>query len=1124
MRFIKQLIFFISILGTLLSPSACVRENPSQKQNRDTLSVAIKEPPLFKLLPIQETHVDFVNELTEGPNTNILVYEYFYNGGGVAAGDLNGDDLVDIYFTSNMSKNKLYLNQGNIQFRDITETSGTEGGDGPWKTGVTFADVNGDHKLDIYVSYSGMLPDEKRENQLFINEGNDDKGIPHFTEQAKTYGLASSAYSNQAYFFDYDRDGDLDMLLLNHNPHSLPVLNEVSTAAILKKEDTSIGVRLFKQSNNHFEDVTKIAGISSSELTYGLGIGISDLNGDGWPDFYISNDYAVPDYLYINNHNGTFTDKLQECIRHNSQFSMGNDIADINNDGYPDIVTLDMLPEDNRRQKLLLAPDNYAKFDLNVRSGFYYQYMRNMLQLNNGNETFSEIGQLACISNTDWSWSALLADYNNDGRKDLFVTNGYVRDYTNLDFIKYMDNYVKSKGRLLREDVLDIINQMPSSNVVNYIYSNDGDLSFTNKTSAWGMNRPSNSNGAAYADLDNDGDLDIIVNNINQPAFIYRNESNTKPDNHYLQIKLEGEGKNTQGIGAKVMISCGGKKQYAEQAVSRGYLSAVSPVLHFGIGNEKLVDSLLITWPNGTQELLLDVNTDQVLTLQERNAKQGNKSLFVSAPKNKTVFIETPSPIKYEVKASSINDFKRQPLLTKQFSFSGPCLTKGDVNNDGLEDIYVGGASGQPGILYLQQHGNKFIEQNIVAFKTDNTYEDVNAVFFDSNGDGYQDLYVASGGYHNFEKNDQSLQDRLYINDGKGNFSRSKESLPSMLVSTGCIAVSDINNDSHLDLFVGGRVVPGRYPEIPTSYLLINDGRGNFKNEIASYAPDLQNMGMLTDAIWLDINNDQKEDLVVVGEWLPVSVFINLNNKLQNKTTQYFDKEYRGWWNAIEVGDINKDDKPDLIVGNVGLNTQLNVSDNAPAELFYKDFDNNGSVDPLLTTYVKGKSFPYITRDELLEQVGNLRSRFNTYKSYADITLQDIFTKEQLGQAGHWHANHMETTVFKSDGNGKFKISPLPIQAQYAPVYTINIIDFDKDGNNDLLLCGNESHFKLRLGKSDANYGTLLKGDGEGNFKYINQTESGLRLQGDVRSVIRINESFLFGITKEPIASYKIVK
>ena len=1072
---------------------------------------------LFTLLGPDVTNIGFQNTLTEGLNTNILMYEYFYNGGGVAAGDFNGDGLVDLYFTSNMADNKLYLNKGNMQFEDITDISGAGGRPGPWKTGVNTVDINADGKLDIYVCYSGAMPAEKRANQLFINIGNNSSGIPQFEEKAAAYGLASTAFSNQSYFFDYDKDGDLDMLLLNHNPKNLPLLNEESTARLFKEDSPDKGLRLYKQTNGKFEDVTVASGINGSELSYGLGLGISDFNEDGWPDFYVSNDYLVPDYLYINNKNGTFTNELKKCINHTSQFSMGNDVADINNDGLPEIFTLDMLPEDNHRQKLLLTPDNYDKFNLNVRSGFYYQYMRNMLQMNNGNGTFSETGQASGISNTDWSWAALFADYDNDGWKDLYVTNGYFRDYTNLDFINYMNEYVKDKGRLQREDVMEIIKEMPSSNVVNYIFKNKQGNSFQKNNEDWGITQQSNSNGAIYADLDNDGDLDLVVNNINQPAFIYRNESGQVNKNHFLQLQLAGEKGNTQGLGARVKIFYNGQMQTLEQNPARGYLSNVSFTLHFGLGNAEKVDSMMITWCSGKVQKLYNIKAGQTLRLAEKDAV--DKDLPAS-PGTKW-FSEIPSNIKTDRTDTSINDFNRQLLLISQFSYNGPCMVKYDLNKDGLEDLLIGGSPGQPTREFIQQKNGALTEKKIPAFEKDKNYDDAAIAVFDANGDGHADVYIASGGYHNFTATDSLLQDRLYLNDGKNNFIKSN-GLPSVNGSKSCVKIQDINGDGFADIFVGGRVIPGRYPETPKSYILVNDGKGNFTDQTEKICPELLKLGMVADAAWVDLDMDKKNELVLVGEWMPVTVFSLQNGKLINSTNIFFDRPYAGWWNTLTVGDFNGDNKPDLVIGNMGLNTQFKASEKEPLEMYYSDFDNNGSVDPIFSFYIQHIRYPYVTRDELVTQLPYRRKQFSTFKSYADITMDDLFQNGELKQANRLRADQMSTTCFISNTTGKFKMTVLPKEVQYSPVYTINQLDFNGDGKTDLLLCGNNSHTKIRLGKFDANYGILLSGDGQGNFKYIKQNESGFNIWGDVRSCIQLNQKIYFGLNNNSVIVYTL--
>ncbi|MBD2753837.1 VCBS repeat-containing protein [Spirosoma sp. BT704] len=1096
----------------------------------------VSGPPLFTSLTSDQTGITFANYLNEGLNTNVLMYEYFYNGGGVAVGDLNSDGLEDVYFSGNMVPNQLYLNKGNMKFTNVTAAAGVAGREGPWRTGVSMADVNGDGRLDLFVAYSGSLPPQKRIPQLFINEGPDAQGIPHFSDQTVQWGLDKPGQTTQGTFFDYDRDGDLDLFLLNHNPRLLPVLDPGPTAALLKQSNPEIGVRLLRNTGNHFEDVTERAGLSSSVLSYGLGLGVSDLNGDGWPDFYISNDYTIPDYLYLNNQDGTFTNQLKTSIRHTSHFSMGNDVADVNNDALPDILTLDMLPEDNRRQKLLMAPDNYEKFNLAVESGFHYQHMRNMLQLNEGMghgagvkgqsaPVFAEVGQLAGISNTDWSWSPLLADYDNDGWKDLYITNGYVRDYTNQDFLKFMTDYMQNRpANFSREDVLELVHKIPSSNVMNYMFRNrggestPGDVTFANVGNDWGLNQASNSTGAAYADLDNDGDLDLIVNNTNQAAFIFQNETNKERKHHYLSVRLEGTGKNTQGVGTKVTLFQGGKQQYVEQMPTRGYQSNVSQRLHFGLGTNAAIDSLRIVWPTGKEQILTKVKADQLLTIQEKDARATYR-----IPKSAySLFQEIKTPVPFTDPINKTNDFKRQTLLVNAQSFSGPCLAKADVNGDGREDVYAGGGNGQAGVLFLQQADNQFSKRTQPAFETDKASTDTDALFFDANADGFPDLYVVSGGYSDFQPDDPRFQDRLYLNDGKGNFTKSSDALPAMRTSKSCVRVNDVNGDGKPDLFVGGRVIPGRYPETPQSYLLINDGKGKFTDQTAKYAPTLARIGMVTDAAWVDLNADKKAELVIVGEWMPVTVLGWNGNQMVDQTKTYFEKEYRGWWNKLLVDDLNGDGRPDLVVGNQGLNTQCRASDKEPAELIYKDFDKNGKIDPILCLYVQGKSYPHATRDELLDQLGMLRHRFTNYDSYSNATLTDVFTPEQLQDAQKLVATDLKTTYFASTPAGKFSEKALPLAAQISPVFTITSLDYDKDGKKDLLLCGNTSQVRLRFGRADANYGLLLRNDGRGGFDAIPQSQSGLQLTGDVRSVLPVGNTLLFGINQQPVRAYRL--
>jgi len=1077
---------------------------------------------LFEVAPVESTGIAFENKLSEQPTPHRteLLYEYFANGGGVAVGDLNGDGLEDIYFTANMSFNELYINKGGLEFEEVARRSGARGRKNTWNTGVTMVDINGDELLDIYVCYSGDLPLDRRVDELYVNQGPDEEGVPQFEERAEAYGLANPHSSNQAYFFDYDRDGDLDLFLQTHNVKTLPRGAQRSQQRKLSKVDTVNGNRFYENRGGQFVDVTEEVGIHSSPLTYGLGAGIADFNDDGWPDIYVGNDYSPPDYLYINTGDGTFTNKIDSSIGHISRASMGVDVSDINNDGFSDIVVLDMLPEDNYRQKLLYVPYGREYFMSNVNMGFHYQYTFNTLQINNGNSTFSEVGRMSGVSTTDWSWSPLIADYDNDGRKDLFITNGILHDVTNRDFLKYKQNYLESKNYDLNpKDVSTLMRNLPSSNLENYAFKNEGNMNFDDVSKSWNLDKNTNSNGAAYTDLDNDGDVDIITNNINEPASVFVNRASEQRNHHYLKIRLRGSGSNTFGLGSKVTVYVQGEQQYAEQYPTRGYLSSVSPVLHFGLGDRRRVDSLRIVWPDQKEQVLTDIQADQILTLWQRDASMPERG-SESVPR---LFQRVDPPFTFDHEmGANIDDFQRQPLLVTPKSFDGPSLATSDITGNGHKDVFVGGGHGQESVLYLQVSEGTFTSRTPSAFKADKAGNDVDATFLDVNDDGHPDLYVASGGYWGVSTDDPVLQDRLYINDGTGHFTKKTEALPQMRTSTGAIVETDVNGDGASDLFVGGRVIPGRYPEPPRSYVLVNDGEGNYTDRTDAIAPELTRVGMVTDAAWNDLNEDGAGELVVVGDWMPIRIFERKGERLGEASDLYFDREYRGLWNTVEIEDINNDGSPDLIAGNHGQNTHINATEDHPAHIHYADYDDDGSPDPIFSYYNGDERYPQLSLDRLREHIPPLGYRFSSYESYAQARLDDVLSDQELQESKKLEANFLETAMFVMEEGKRFEKKELPTEAQISPVYSIRFLESESGERKSVLLSGNMNHARVRFGKQDANYGVFLEADEHNEFDYVPQHLSGLDLRGDIRDVVEINGELLFGVNDGGLVSYEL--
>ncbi len=1066
----------------LLGLAGCDRQESARKEGA---------PTLFELLPQKATGVTFANALPEKPDFNILNYLYYYNGGGVAAGDIDGDNLPDLYFTSNLGPDRLYLNKGNYRFEDITERAGVRGPPG-WTSGVTMADVNGDGRLDIYVSAVSYLSMKGR-NVLYVNNGD-----RTFTDRTAQYGLEHAGYSTQAAFFDYDGDGDLDMYLLNHSTHTE---RGVSSRPQRSPRHPRAGDRLFRNDGKRFVDVSEKAGIYGGVEGYGLGVVASDLNLDGCPDVFVANDFQENDFLYLNNCDGTFTESIADAIGHTSRFSMGVDAADFNNDGRPDIAVLDMLPQREEILKTSANAESFNVFNLKLKTGYHPQYARNTLQVNRGGGRFSEIGYLAGVYATDWSWAALFADLDNDGNKDLFITNGIYRRPNDLDYINYIGNDAvqASLAKGVSKENISLLSKMPRVPLANFAYRNNGDLTFTNMADRWGLAQPGFSNGAAYVDLNNSGALDLVVNNVNAPASIYRNRAHENGGHHYLQLTLRGSGANTSGIGTKVSVWQGARLQMLEQMPTRGFQSSVDPRLHFGLGQSDMIDSLLVVWPDRRYQLITNLATDTTLTLSQNNAS--GKYVYSRGSFTKSFEdVSSSVAVDYRHTENAFFDYNREPLMPHMVSTEGPALAVGDVNDDGLDDIYAGGAKWQAGKLFIQTRDGRFTAGSERVFAADSLHEDVDAVFFDANGDRHPDLFVVSGG-NEFWGNAEALRSRLYMNDGKGSFTRAVNALPDIFENGSCVVPGDFDGDGDLDLFLGSRAVSRSYGATPRSHLLQNDGAGRFVDVTAGVGKELADAGMVSSAAWMDYDGDGQLDLIVVGEWMPVRVFRRENGRFIDRTTQAGLAATSGWWNTVKVADLNGDGRKDLVLGNLGLNSYVRATRDEPARLYLHDFFGNGAVEQILTFYKHGVSYPLAGRDELARMMPPLRSKYVNYSSFGASRVEDIFPAEELKQAKVLEARLFASSVALNNGRGGFDIQPLPAEAQFAPVYALLVDDFDGDGNNDVLVGGNFNGVTPVRGRYDASQGLLLRGKGGGRYESVDAEVSGLRIGGQVRDM-----------------------
>lgn len=1053
---------------------------------------------LFISKEFSETGIDFQNNLPEEIDFAFNCYNYYnyYNGAGVAVGDINNDGLQDVYFTSNLEDNKLYLNKGNLQFEDITAKAGVAG-QSEWSTGVTMADIDGDGWLDIYTCCLGGFDGKKGRNELFINNRD-----LTFTESAAEYGIDISAFSTQASFFDYDNDGDLDMYLLNHS------MNTVNTFAprgvMLNRTHDKIGDRLFRneqeQYRKEFVDVTASSGILSTPVGFGLGIGCSDFNQDGWIDIYITNDFHENDYLYINQGDGTFIESLDKWIGHTSTSSMGNDIADFNNDGLTDIITLDMLPHQQEVLQKSMEEAPYELREIVLKNGYHPSLSRNNLQLNRG-ERFSEIAPLAGVHTTDWSWAPLFVDLDNDGMKDLYISNGILRRANDLDYLDYVSQ--SAIQSVIDSDVKGIkdrlIKAMPQNPISNVAYHNVEALKFSNETKAWGLSKSSYSNGAAYADLDNDGDMELIVNNINEKALLFENRTNEQLVAHrYLTISLKGEKFNTTGIGAKVIIKHKGIIYYQEQVPVRGFMSSVGHTLTFGLGTLSEVDSLWVVWPGGAYQFFNNVRTGHTLEVKEKDAFGEYYSEFIQPAQGEQFFRNADDvSIDYLHEENEYHDIYREYLIPRLLSAEGPGMTIGDINNDGLDDLFLTNAQYRPDRMFIQKKSGEFLEVNSTVFGEDSLYEGIDAVFFDADMDSDLDLYVASAG-NEHKIGAQPLMDRLYLNDGKGNFKKEPGALPGMYGNTACVKPADYDKDGDMDLFIGARDIAGSYGLSPRSYFLQNDGHGNFTED--SVPRELANIGMVTDAVWADFDGDSWVDLAIVGEWMPVTFFQNQKGTFTHSSIHPLTNT-NGWWNCVIIDDFDNDGDTDLVAGNVGLNTRLKVVPQQPIRLYLKDFDNNGSLDQIMTCYREGMEYPFATKDQLSKQLSFLENKFTTYNAFSGVTMEKLFSTDQMKSTIIKEAIELQSIYIENLENNEYEIHPLPIEANFSPIMSIVSRDINMDGLKDIIVAGNFYGFTPGMGRQDASLGLLLINKGGNYFETVDPSRSGIIIDGQVRDM-----------------------